>query len=145
MRVFERDTGRGALMAPIGPGEAFVLGRLRPGFHRIEVLADTSVPLDLGEHFVDGRSRLDLGRAELPEPGIVVLRQRGGERPAALELFHDRPHGAVRAEGPFLPGGPPFPLPPGQWRCRWRPHDDAPIRERAFRVLAGETVEVVVD
>lgn len=137
-RVWQADTGRGARMKA-GEDGTMELGDLRAGSYRV-VLGGAQVGwIDLGQHFLDGRSVHDLGRVLLRQPGTLRLPGERGSR--LLELYQRRPDGDVRAEE-LKADMDLLHLPPGPWLALWR-DGEGPVQGREFAVAAG--VETVLE
>jgi hypothetical protein len=70
--VWHVESGRGRVFAH-ADGDAFLACGLAPGHHRVEARAPGLGRVELGELWVDGRSRTDLGTIALPQPAELRL------------------------------------------------------------------------
>jgi hypothetical protein len=137
VRVWQQDSGRGATSSR-GKDGAFAIGALRAGFYRVEVGADVVGWIDLGTQWVDGLGVCDLGRAQLPNPGKVLLPRLPGT--TACELWQRRREGDVRA-GPELGDRTAAQLPAGRWLALWR-EEGGPLHAYEFTLTAGMTTDL---
>jgi len=141
-RVWQRDSSRGAAMEHDQHG-AFVLEHLAAGFYRVEVGAETSGWVDLGETWVDGKGLCDLGRVALPRPGRVHVARAAAEPAITLEFYLRRPDGDLRAEDVSASQASDLLLPPGAWLCLWRV-EGGELHAQPFTVRPGAAVELQV-
>lgn len=102
---------------------SFTCSGLRAGYYRIEVCDVGYGTVDLGQHYVDGRSALDLGLVQLPRPGVLRL---VGRKPGQIvELYHRRPSCDVRAVAD-LGERDQVELPAGTWILAYRTGEEPP-------------------
>lgn len=104
------------------------LDTLGPGFYRITAAVPGGAPVDLGRHWLDGASELDLGVHTLPAPGRVTLQFAEGT-PHDIELYLRRTGLDVRVHGFEPPRETSAELPPGTWLLLGGPADAPWTRE----------------
>ena len=132
VRVFQQDTGRGAPMAQTKDG-AFVLERLREGFYRLEVGAESVGWIDLGQQWVAGGGLTDLGTVRAAEPATLRVTSQTPGKP--FELYQRRGDGDVRV-APDVGAEGELRLPAGRWLALWRDADGV-LHRREFALESG--------
>jgi protocatechuate 3,4-dioxygenase beta subunit len=143
-RVYQDDTGRGALLVRTGQDEHFELDGLAAGSYRIEVGAPGLGWVTRGPVIVDGRGLWDLGAVVLPVPGTVRLRVPDGtESPlTGVHGWYRRTEAVDVREQPGVDTNGAPTLPPGEHLLLWQTGDG--VRGILFRVDAGRTTDVAI-
>jgi hypothetical protein len=128
-------------------GKPWCLERLPAGWYQVEVRAPGCGFVDLGRHWLDGRTDCDLGRTALPLPGSVRFLIPEADLPESqhraldvCELRTDLDVSAVRGEVPL---DRIVLLPAGEYVLCFR-HRDGLVRFHRFAVRAGADVTVNV-
>jgi hypothetical protein len=116
------------------------LDGLAPGFYRVSVGNAGSGWQDLGEHWVDGQTAVDMGTVQLRSP--ATLRIEGRARAQRPQFYLRRPELDLRAER-VTEGRDTLFLPPGRWLALWG--DSANLHVREFDLVTGETTTVRLD
>lgn len=127
----------------------WTMGALPAGFYDVELRVATGGVRTLGRHWCDGTGPVDLGRIELPVPGIAQFHAADGVLPAdpdqhEIELVAVRQDLDVRAELAPFPLDKPVQMPAGDYVLLYRVKDGG-VRSRRFSVRAGERSDVRLD
>lgn len=127
----------------------WTMGALPAGFYDVELRMAVGGVRSLGRHWCDGTGPIDLGRVELPTPGLAQFQAADGVLPAdpdrrEIELVALRPDLDVRAELAPFPLDKPVQLPAGDYVLLYRAKDGG-VRSRRFAVRAGERTDVRLD
>ncbi|MFK7739570.1 MAG: RNA polymerase sigma factor [Planctomycetota bacterium] len=109
--VTHEESGRCAQMS--GGGGVFAIAQLGPGFYRVVALTAGGAPMNLGRHWCDGRSTLDLGTRTLPANGQLQLPDGVVANAEDVEIFVQRANTDVRLRTPQAWSN--LPLPPGDF------------------------------
>jgi hypothetical protein len=137
VRVWQEATGRVTSMASAAEQS---LDGLPAGWYRVEITALQFGWHDLGRHFVDGRSTVDLGRFALPEPGRLRIAHPHGSVPPgdAIEqqICESRADCDVHVAPQELAKGTDLTLPAGDYWLLWRDVRGAK-HVRAFTMRSG--------
>lgn len=119
---------------------SFTCSGLRAGYYRIEACDVGYGTVDLGQHYVDGRSALDLGLVQVPRP--ATLRLFGRKPGQIVELYHRRPACDVRAAFD-LGERDQVELPAGAWILAYRTDENPPtFREVELRPGVETSVDL---
>ncbi|MGE3173735.1 MAG: sigma-70 family RNA polymerase sigma factor [Planctomycetota bacterium] len=135
--AWQRDSGRGVRLQADDTGR-WSVDDLPAGFYRVEVACIAIGTVDLGEHWLDGRTTLDLGTAMLPLPGTLRVERRPDD--TVLQLCHRRAGSDIRALCD-MGAEDEIPLPAGEWLLFWRDADGS-ARVRAFTLRPGACATV---
>lgn len=132
--AWQVESGFG-FMVPRAADGSFTCAGLRAGWYRLEARDVGIGAVDLGQHFVDATTTVDLGIVRMPEPGRLRLE---GRKPGTIvELYHRRAWGdALAAEE--LGERNEVDVPAGTWLALWRT-GDGPIARREVVVESGKT------
>ncbi len=132
--AWQVESGFGFLVPRAADG-SFACAGLRAGWYRLEARDVGIGAIDLGQHFVDGKTTVDLGVVRLPKPGR--LRLEGRKPGTVVEIYHRRAWGdALAAEE--LGERNEVEVPAGTWLAMWRT-GDGPVVSREFIVEACKT------
>lgn len=71
VRVWQLDTGLGAVMQAPEGNKPWQMGSLPAGFYRVELFTAGGGWQDLGKHWIDGAADCDLGRVAVNPPAVV--------------------------------------------------------------------------
>ncbi|MBL8737825.1 MAG: sigma-70 family RNA polymerase sigma factor [Planctomycetes bacterium] len=122
---------------------------LPAGFYEVDLRVATGGARSLGSHWCDGNGPVDLGRVELPPPGLAQFHAAEGVLPTdpdqhEVELVALRQDLDVRAELAPFPLDKPVQLPAGDYVLLYRAKDGG-VRSRRFAVRVGERTDVRLD
>ena len=132
--AWQVESGFGFLVPRAADG-SFACAGLRAGWYRLEARDVGIGAIDLGQHFVDGKTTVDLGVVRLPEPGRLRLEDR--KPGTTVELYHRRAWGdALAAEE--LGERNEVDVPAGTWLVMWRTGDGR-VARREVVVESGKT------
>lgn len=137
VRVWQLDSGFGAMVPDPAPDKPWRLQHLPAGWYQLELFAQGSGWFDAGTHWVDGTTDIDLGRIRLPEPGTVHFAPRAG----TCEICQLRADVDVRVQLAPVPFDQPVLLPAGDYVFACRPPAGRTTFQR-FTVRSGETTVV---
>lgn len=145
--VVSHDEDRSAAIRVEQPRS--LIGGLPAGFYEVELRVATGGVRSLGSHWCDGKGPVDLGRVELPAPGLAQFHAEDGVLPTdpdqhAIELLAVRQDLDVRAELAPFPLDKPVQLPAGDYVLLYRAKDGG-VRSRRFAVRVGERTDVRLD
>jgi len=145
--VVSHDEDRSAAIRVEQPRST--IGGLPAGFYEVELRVATGGVRSLGSHWCDGKGPVDLGRVELPAPGLARFHADDGVLPAEpdrheIELVALRQDFDVRAELAPFPFDKPVQLPAGDYVLLFKAKDGG-LRSRRFSVRAGEQGDVHLD
>jgi len=145
-RVWQIDTGLGVTVPRPEDGKPWELGFPPPGWYQIEVRAPGCGFVDLGRHWLDGKSDLELGRRDLPRPGRVTFVVPGDVLPEngehlAFEITEVRRDLDVRIDTNEIPTDRPMFLPAGDYAFGYR-HREGSVKFVPFTVRSGEETVV---
>ena len=125
VRVWQEDTDRAADMDRVGETPVRQLAGLPAGWYRVQLHAAQCGMVDAGRHWVDGKSLVDLGRIQLPRPGVLRIERDAARLPAAdqqvLEIWQRRADADIRAET-LDAKTEATRLPAGDYVALWRNH-----------------------
>ncbi|MBK8095493.1 MAG: sigma-70 family RNA polymerase sigma factor [Planctomycetes bacterium] len=140
IRVWQEDTNRAADMDRVGETPVRQLAGLPAGWYRVQVHAAQCGMVDAGRHWVDGKSLVDLGRIQLPRPGVLRIERDAARLPAAdqqvLEIWQRRADADIRAET-LDARTEATRLPAGDYVALWR-NDTGKRCHALFSVRAGQ-------
>ncbi|HEX6812477.1 MAG TPA: sigma-70 family RNA polymerase sigma factor [Planctomycetota bacterium] len=144
-RVWNLDTGIGTRMKRPEAGKSWRIANLPAAWYRVEVFAPGSGWLDLGRHWLDGKSDCNLGGAVVPAAATAKLGLDPNALPVGdqqvIELYEVRGDVDVRLDGVVLKPDSELRLPAGDYALAWRSRDGAAEFQR-FAVRSGEKVEL---
>lgn len=127
----------------------WTMGALPAGFYEVELRMATGGVRALGRHWCDGSGPVDLGRVELPTPGLAQFHAADGVLPAEpdrheIELVALRQDLDVRAELAPFPLDKPVQMPAGDYVLLFKTKDGG-VRSQRFSVRVGERTDVRLD
>jgi hypothetical protein len=141
MFLFQEESGRGVAFQWDDAGALSVHG-VAAGFYRIIGATLSHGFLDLGRHWHDGRSMIDLGTIELPELATVRFELPKDDK-VEPELCQIRDDIDLRIAGLDLFARDGVQLPPGSYVVHWQ--EAGVTRRRAFTLTAGQRAVVTSD
>jgi len=140
VRAWQLDTGYGAQLWRGEDGD-WTSGRLAAGSYAVEAIVRGAGAIDLGRHWLDGETTVDLGPLVVPVPGRVRFTSNA-PLPGA-ELFQVRTDFDARVALDEVPLGHEVLLPAGDYALVFR-RDAGEVEFVQFAVRAGEETVVTV-
>ena len=138
VRAWQLDTGYGTRLWRREDGR-WTSGRLAAGSYAVEAIVRGAGAIDLGRHWLDGKTTVELGPIAVPAPGRVRF---ASTLPlAGAELFHVRPDFDARIALDEVPLAHEVLLPAGEYALAFR-HHDGDVRFVRFTARSGEDTVV---
>jgi RNA polymerase sigma-70 factor (ECF subfamily) len=146
VRIWQLDTGLGAIVPTPEAGQPWRLANLPAGFYRVEVHTASGGWQAFDQVWVDGKGSSEIGTVQPEEPGLVAFDLRaldGAVPPPTVEIYQVRRDLDVRIGCGELPPQGELALPPGDYTVAWR-NGDGPVRFERFTAMARTPAAVTL-